>query len=459
MICNDEVALRLFRFFNDSLSQINTDQSFTNVLKLISHMQADLVPIFRQMQRRDGFHGINNIVQFHGGEYQGMERAVQSHGVTGRSKPRRTIGVRYSLLFFILSVFRIFQLQEQRSFPAENEAISLTEPMILVTVMTQTAPHIQITDAGKKPQPKKGPLTPAQQMEALRRVQAQAEQRIKVGLQLFKAAETHATQQHSDIQQLKDEQSRLRKNLEEDVARSLQAYDQWVGRMDENFTKALRLLEDKMGAIERRFNETQVRMDRMVKRAETLLEQSTQLLSENRREQASIRDHQKKQARVIEAQVKAHHALVARLDDMANRLPKPVSVDLPPVRTLSSKFEQPAAAPAAEQTISASESLAASEAVDTETTPTSNKFKLTLRSEEQTQTKPHEEVMPVDARLDSTDEHEEQAIPKAKINEEIISTTPSIPPSDDDEDCDPEVSYMEILDRIKNMSNNMNQAG
>lgn len=349
--------------------------------------------------------------------------------------------------------------------------------------MTQTAPHIEITEAGRAPA-KKGPLTPAQQMEALRRVQAQAEQRIKVGLQLFKAAEGHATHLHTDIQQLKDEQARLRKSLEEDVARSLQSYDQWVGRMDENFTKALRLLEDKMGAIERRFNETQIRMDRMLKRAETLLEQSTQMLTEGRREHAGIRDQQHKQARVIEAQVKAHHALVARLDDMAKRLPKPVSVELPPVRTLGSKVESPRVnqdatksvtkehpAPTTDKRTTTREEAEALADATASSLPKSGQFKLTLSSKAATvspidstkESPATSDLPPVDARLSPPPaDRAKEAIHAVQINENDSppsSVNASVSPPSDDPDHKPEVSYSDILDRIRNLSNNLNQAG
>lgn len=122
------------------------------------------------------------------------------------------------------------------------------------------------------------PLTPTQQLEALRRVQAQAEQRIKLGTQLFKAAEAHATQQKVLIDEVRQDQQRLRAEVQEDVARSLQAYDQWVGRIDENFTRAMQSLEAKIARLESQWTATADRMEALMRRAEALLEQSRSML-------------------------------------------------------------------------------------------------------------------------------------------------------------------------------------
>jgi len=122
------------------------------------------------------------------------------------------------------------------------------------------------------------PLSPTEQLEALRRVQAQAEQRIKLGQQLFKAAEAHVTQQHVVIQQLKQQQQQLRQQVQEDVARSLQTYDQWIGRIDENFTHAMQALEEKLESLEVKWTQTEQRIAALTRRAEALLEQSRTLL-------------------------------------------------------------------------------------------------------------------------------------------------------------------------------------
>ncbi|MEE9212814.1 MAG: hypothetical protein V3U29_09190 [Phycisphaeraceae bacterium] len=152
--------------------------------------------------------------------------------------------------------------------------------------MSQTAPRIQITPPGKHPikLPGKlpgvprGPLSPQQQLEALKRVQAQAEQRVKLGLQLFKAAEAHTMHQQNVLQQVRAEQGRLRGQLQHDVARSLQAYDQWVGQIDESFTKAIQALDEKVGKLQSDWRQTQRRIESTMRRSEALLDQARYLV-------------------------------------------------------------------------------------------------------------------------------------------------------------------------------------
>jgi hypothetical protein len=124
----------------------------------------------------------------------------------------------------------------------------------------------------------RGPMSPQQQAEALRRVQSQAEQRVKLGMQLFKAAEAHVGQQRDLVQQIKADQQRLHGEIQADVARTLQQYDQWVGRIDENFTKAIRGLEERMQRIESEHGEARGRLESMVRRAEALLDQARAML-------------------------------------------------------------------------------------------------------------------------------------------------------------------------------------
>lgn len=175
------------------------------------------------------------------------------------------------------------------------------------------------------------PLTAAQQLEALRRVQSQAEQRIKLGTQLFKAAEAHATQQKALIDELRQEQQRLRVEVQEDVARSLQSYDQWVGRIDENFTRAMRSLEAKINRLESQWTQTLDRMETMMARAEKLLEQSRAML-ESAREAVAAR--QDEIAMPLEADLTPSRPM---------RSPLAIQIKLPP------KTEEATAEPASPQ--------------------------------------------------------------------------------------------------------------
>lgn len=125
------------------------------------------------------------------------------------------------------------------------------------------------------------PLTPEQQMQALKRVQAQAEQRVKLGMQLFKAAEARLSNQTDIVQQIKTLQKQLREQVNNDVAQSLHQYDQWIGQIDESFTTAIRKLEEKVDAVQANISKSEARMRDMLDRAEALLDQSRNLLERN----------------------------------------------------------------------------------------------------------------------------------------------------------------------------------
>ena len=86
-------------------------------------------------------------------------------------------------------------------------------------------------------------LTPQQQAEALRRIQNQTEQRVKLGVQLFKAAEARVSQHQALLDRIRAEQEQFRARFTQDMVKSFQTYDQWVGQIDETLTDALRELE------------------------------------------------------------------------------------------------------------------------------------------------------------------------------------------------------------------------
>ena len=122
--------------------------------------------------------------------------------------------------------------------------------------------------------PKK-PLTPEQQLDALSRVQSQAESRVALGLKLFKAAENHTRSQQNMLDELKIQQQELRDQVNEDVARSLHTYDQWVGKMDENFTNSLQKLEEKIEMLQENWMATQQRIETMLERSAELFSQAS----------------------------------------------------------------------------------------------------------------------------------------------------------------------------------------
>lgn len=123
------------------------------------------------------------------------------------------------------------------------------------------------------------PVTDQQQFEALQKVQAQAQQRVKLSMQLLKAAESRVALHTDVLGQLKIEQSQLREQVNEDVTKSLHQYDQWIGQIDEHFTDALRALEQRMDAMQAEWSQSRERLDGMMSRSEALLDQSRYLLA------------------------------------------------------------------------------------------------------------------------------------------------------------------------------------
>ncbi len=141
--------------------------------------------------------------------------------------------------------------------------------------MSQASQHLRLTEASSPlPGLPAGPLSAQQQFEALRRVQAQDEQRVQLGMQLFKAAEAHTEQQQSLADELRREQKQMREKIQQDVARSLRSYDQWVGQIDDGFAEAMSNLDQRLEKLRSEWSDTQRRIDQMMKRSEALLEQN-----------------------------------------------------------------------------------------------------------------------------------------------------------------------------------------
>lgn len=121
---------------------------------------------------------------------------------------------------------------------------------------------------------KRPPLTPEQKLEALARVQAQTEQRIALGRQLFKAAEARIRAESDVVKQVRRENEALKEQLHREFTESLHSYDQWVGQIDESFTTAIRALEQKIDAVASQSEADRRHVASLVARAEALLGQA-----------------------------------------------------------------------------------------------------------------------------------------------------------------------------------------
>jgi uncharacterized phage infection (PIP) family protein YhgE len=124
------------------------------------------------------------------------------------------------------------------------------------------------------------PLSVEQQAVALEKVQQQATQRVKLGQQLFEAADAKLKQHQKVLDEINDQQRILREKVQEDVAKSLQTYDQWMGRIDESFTKSIRDLTQRLDQLEDRIDGSQSDMEDMLGKAAALLEQTQTLLTD-----------------------------------------------------------------------------------------------------------------------------------------------------------------------------------
>ncbi|NJL32267.1 MAG: hypothetical protein HC898_11980, partial [Phycisphaerales bacterium] len=100
-----------------------------------------------------------------------------------------------------------------------------------------------------------------------------------LGLRLFENArkETHTQQALAD--RLRREQNELREQMQQDMSHSLHTYDQWIGKIETDFTARLDQLDKRMGDLQQQWMGMTARVEAMMNRAEKLLDQA-RLISE-----------------------------------------------------------------------------------------------------------------------------------------------------------------------------------
>ncbi len=125
--------------------------------------------------------------------------------------------------------------------------------------------------------PANRPLSPEQQLEALRRIQAQADQRVKLGLQLFKAAEAHTSAHRQLLEEVKAEQSKFRTELQDDMSKSLESYDLAMEKLEDDLTGKLRALEDKIARLQDDWKNAQNKIEGMLARSASMIDQGRSL--------------------------------------------------------------------------------------------------------------------------------------------------------------------------------------
>ncbi|QDU33964.1 hypothetical protein KS4_20240 [Poriferisphaera corsica] len=121
------------------------------------------------------------------------------------------------------------------------------------------------------------PMDTGEQKAALKKAQ-QAEKRVKLGMELLKASESRLSAQTQMLNAVRREQKQLREQVHGDMAKSLQSYDQWLGQIDESFSKAIQMLEEKVDTVMGLWEKKEKQLDDMTRRFERLFEQNQRTL-------------------------------------------------------------------------------------------------------------------------------------------------------------------------------------
>jgi len=144
--------------------------------------------------------------------------------------------------------------------------------------MSQATTQFRKTSAAPLPGLPRESLTPQQQLDALQRVQSQAEQRVKLGLQLLKAAEAHTLQHRSVLDQVKAEQEKMKAEMTRDIGATFTQYDEHLGELENDLSNSVQSLEAKIDTLQQKWAEAQQRIEGMLKRSEAMMDQTRTLL-------------------------------------------------------------------------------------------------------------------------------------------------------------------------------------
>lgn len=127
-----------------------------------------------------------------------------------------------------------------------------------------------------QPTPRVPSSRPSQETN-LQRVQGQAEKRVKLGVQLLNAAQSQANRQQTLFDQMALQHQHLRDEVQHDIAKSLQTYDQWMASFDQRFTARLQAMEEKVDAMQQNWSVTEKQIASVVHLAQKLLDHTRSL--------------------------------------------------------------------------------------------------------------------------------------------------------------------------------------
>lgn len=121
-------------------------------------------------------------------------------------------------------------------------------------------------------------LTPQQQLDALNRAQRQAEQRVRLGMQLFKSAEARLSAGQELVHQLREEQDALKAQMKEQVDKSIHSMTRDVDERTQSVEQRLDALTSKLEQAQHAWESSQQRVGEMMARCEAMLEQGRHLM-------------------------------------------------------------------------------------------------------------------------------------------------------------------------------------
>lgn len=126
----------------------------------------------------------------------------------------------------------------------------------------------------------RNPLTESQRLEAVRRLQDQAEHRIRIGLDLFKAAEAHTSQHRRLLKELQDERFELYEKMQREMTQSFDQYEQWIGQIEQNIANSVDRLEARIDALQAAWENSQQQVQQLMQRSDAMVAKANGLLTE-----------------------------------------------------------------------------------------------------------------------------------------------------------------------------------
>lgn len=119
--------------------------------------------------------------------------------------------------------------------------------------------------------------SPQQHLEAIQRVNAQAQQRVELGAKLFKAAETYTSRNQELLRLFNEQQAQLRQEVRAEIAASLSTHNQQVSSLEQNVSDTLANFEKKIDAIQQQWSVTERQLGVMIQQAQTMVDQGKRL--------------------------------------------------------------------------------------------------------------------------------------------------------------------------------------